>query len=113
MQEVSKETIAAQFIVTRLEAIATDVKDSLRETQSISVKLSALEASHRAMSTNLDRIERQVDEERMERKGLERRIDALEKEAPMQKQIQKWVLSAVTATVTLVLGFVAKFVGLW
>lgn len=112
MQE-TKPDIATQFIVTRLESIATDVKDSLRETQSISVKLSALEASHRALSINLDRMERQVDEERMERKELERRIDALEKEAPMTKQIHKWVISAVTATATLVLGFVAKFVGLW
>ena len=49
----------------------------------------------------------------MERKNLERRIDALEKEAPMTKQIHKWIISAVTAAVALVLGFVAKAVGLW
>lgn len=107
------EDITAQFIVNRLESIASDVKDSLKETQAISIKLSALETSHRNLSTNLDRIERQVDEERMERKNLERRIDALEKEAPMTKQIHKWIISAVTAAVALVLGFVAKAVGLW
>lgn len=105
--------LTSQLIVSRLESIGSDVKDSLRETQSISIKLSALETSHKALSSNLDKIERQVDEERVERKSLERRIDALEKEVPMQKQIQKWVLSAVTAMVTLVLGFVAKYVGLW
>lgn len=107
------EDRTAQFIVSRLENIATDVKDSLKEVQSISVKLSALEVSHRSLSTNLDRIERQVDEERMERKSLERRIDTLEKEAPMTKQVQKWIISAVTAAVAVVLGFVAKSVGLW
>ena len=107
------EDLTTQFIVSRLEAIAADVKDSLKETQAISIKLSALETSHRNLSTNLDRIERQVDEERMERKNLERRIDALEKEAPMTKQIHKWIISAVTAAVALVLGFVAKAVGLW
>lgn len=105
--------LTSQLIVSRLESIGADVKDSLRETQSISVKLGALEISHKALSSNLDKMERQVDEERVERKALERRIDALEKEVPMQKQIQKWVLSAVTAMVTLVLGFVAKYVGLW
>lgn len=110
---MNDDKLTSQLIVSRLESIGSDVKDNLRETQSLSVKLGALETSHRAMSSNLDRIERQVDEERMERKELERRLDALEKEAPMTKQIQKWVLSAVTMTVTLVLGFVAKFVGLW
>ena len=105
--------ITSKLIVSRLESISSDVKDSLRETQSISVKLGALEISHKAMSTNIDRIERQVDEERLERKGLERRIDALEKDAPMTKQIQKWILSAVWAAVVLVAGFIAKSVGLW
>ena len=112
MQDPNKE-IVTQFIVTRLESIAADVKDSLKEPQAISVKMSALEASQRNLSNNLDRIERQVDEEIVERKKLERRIDALEKDAPMMNQIQKWAISAVTGAAVLVLGFVAKAVGLW
>ena len=112
MLDVNQD-ITAKLIVNRLESISADVKDSLRETQAINMKLGALEISHKAMSTNLDRIERQVDEERLERKSLERRIDALEKDAPMTKQIQKWILSAVGAAVVMVASFVAKSVGLW
>lgn len=112
MQDQNKE-IVTQLIITRLETIASDVKDSLKETQAISVKIGALETSQRNLSNNLDRIERQVDEERVERKNLERRIDDLEKDAPMMKQIQKWAISAVTGAAVLVLGFVAKAVGLW
>ena len=107
------DELTTQLIVNRLESIASDVKDSLKETQAISLKITALETSQRSLSNNLDRIERQVDEERRDRKDLERRIDVLEKEAPMTKQIHKWIISAVTAAVALVLGFVAKAVGLW
>ena len=45
-------------------------------------------------------------------KELEARIDDLEKETPMNRQVRKWVIGAVTGIATLVGWFVAKAVGL-
>lgn len=64
------------------------------------------------MTNSVERLERQLDKERDERKELEKRIDALGKDVPLQKQITTWITSAVWGAVILVAGFVAKYVGL-
>lgn len=114
-----QEDITAKLIVSRLDSIhqdlseiRTSVRDSLKDTREVVTKLGALETSHIAMSNSVDRLERQLEKERDERKDLEKRIDALEKDVPMQKQIHRWILSAIWGAAILVAGFVAKFVGL-
>ncbi len=108
-----------QLVSNRLDEIKDDLsdlrgdlKESLKEVSMAVNKLVALESSQTAMNKTFDRLERQFESERLERKELERRIDALEKDVPMQKQIVRWITSAVWGAVILVAGFVAKFVGL-
>ena len=43
---------------------------------------------------------------------LEKRLDDLERDVPMNRQIRNWVISAVTGIVALVGMFAAKFMGL-
>ena len=114
-----QEDITAKLIVSRLDSIhqdlseiRTSVRDSLKETREAVTKLGALETSYMAMSNSFDRLERRVDKEGDERKELEKRIDALEKDVPLQKQITTWITSAVWGAVILVAGFIAKYVGL-
>lgn len=108
-----------QLISKRLDEIHEDLSDlrgslreSLKEVSLAVNKLVALESSQTAMNKTFDRLERQFEAERLERKELERRIDALEKDVPMQKQIVRWITSAVWGAVILVAGYVAKFAGL-
>lgn len=114
-----QEDITAKLIVSRLDSIhqdlseiRTSVRDSLKETREAVTKLGALETSYMAMSHSFDRLERRVDKGGDELKDLEKRVDALEKDVPLQKQIHRWILSAIWGAAILVAGFVAKFVGL-
>ena len=114
-----QEDITAKLIVSRLDSIhqdlseiRTSVRDSLKETREAVTKLGALETSYMAMSHSFDRLERRVDKEGEDRKDLERRIDTLEKDVPLQKQIHKWILSAIWGAALGAVGFVAKSVGL-
>lgn len=46
-------------------------------------------------------------------KELESRIDALEREQPMQKQVTKWIVGAVGSIVAAAAMFVAKMLGIY
>jgi len=48
---------------------------------------------------------------RTESKALEQRVDALEREQPMGKLVQKWVLAAVWTAASAAVLFAAKFLG--
>ena len=114
-----QEDITAKLIVSRLDSIhqdlseiRTSVRDSLKETREAVTKLGALETSYIAMSNSFDRLERRVDKAGDELKDLEKRVDALEKDVPLQKQIHKWILGAIYGAAIVAVSFVAKAVGL-
>ena len=99
-------------VVERIKSLHEDVHDlkdtlqeSVREMSKAIQSLVRVEERQVMLTQNTDILREEV-------KAMERRLDALEREAPMQKQIQKWVLTAVGFAVMLVAGFIAKFTGL-
>lgn len=44
---------------------------------------------------------------------LDKRVDALEKEQPLTKQVVKWTLAAISAIISAAAMFVAKMLGIF
>lgn len=88
------------------------MKESMREMANAVNKLVRIEEGQMHMMQAHERLALQLDKHEERCVALEKRIDDLEKDVPMNKQIQKWVLRAVWGVVVVVGGFAAKFMGL-
>lgn len=114
-----KDDVAIQIMSERVNTIHADMQDlktSLKESitafnEAVN-KLVRMEEKQTNMTQAYDRLVKEVDKAEVKFIDLEKRIDALEKEAPMQKQINKWILGAVWSLAMAAAAFVAKFVGL-
>ncbi len=102
-----------QVVAERINSLHEDVTE-LRDTMKESVR----EMSH-AIQTLVRLEEKQLalnstaEETKKNFKELEARVDALEKEQPMNKQVVDWVLRAVYAVVAAAAMAAAKLLGLF
>jgi DNA repair ATPase RecN len=107
-----------QVIAERINSMQSDVsdlrvtmKDSMEKMSSAVTKLVQIEERQFHMNQSYDRLsilfEKWVDKS----ERLEARIDALEKEQPLTKQVVKWVLAAVWAVVGAAGLFISKTLG--
>lgn len=101
--------------ISLLHGDITELKDSMKESMremAIAVnKLVAVEIRQEAINQAYVQVTNQLEKEIVKRETLENRVDALEKDQPMTKQVVSWIMwgagSIVVATVT----FIAKSVG--
>jgi predicted nuclease with TOPRIM domain len=113
--------------VTQLKSdfhdMRTDLKDVMKEFSESVAKLVVLEEKSIHTNINMERILKIAERahERVDKlqdkldvdiKELEKRVDVLEKDSPLQKQTSNWILSAVWAAAGLAVMFVAKAVGI-
>lgn len=107
-----------QVIAERINSMQNDVSD-LRDTMrdsmekmSIAItKLVQMEERQLFMNQSYDRLSNTLDKMNEKCEKIEARVDALEKEQPMTKQVVRWVLYAMGAVVVAAATFVAKAVG--
>ena len=109
-----------QVIAERINSMQNDVSD-LRDTMrdsmekmSIAItKLVQMEERQLFMNQSYDRLSNTLDKVNEKCEKIEARVDALEKEQPMNKQVVDWVLRAVYAVVAAAAMAVAKLLGLF
>ena len=109
-----------QVIAERINSMQNDVSD-LRDTMrdsmekmSIAItKLVQMEERQLFMNQSYDRLSNTLDKMNEKCEKIEARVDALEKEQPMNKQVVDWVLRAVYAVVAAAAMVAAKLLGLF
>ncbi len=108
------------IIVDRLSSMHSDIgdlreslKDSMKDIAIALNKLSLVEERQSNMNLAYERLIKQFEKSEEHKNELEARLDTLEKEAPMQKQVTKWFLTAVWTAAAAAVAYVAKFVGLY
>ena len=88
-----------------MRAVQSKVADALIDLARLGEKQQYTADSLKRALTSMERLDQRV-------VGLDRRVDMLEKDAPMQKQTSNWVISAVWAAAGLAVMFVGKKLGL-
>lgn len=107
-----RDDIAIQIMSERVNTIHSDIidlKSSVKEGVSAFneavTKLVRMEERQAQMILVSEQTQKLI-------KDLESRVDALEKEVPMQQQIKKWALTAVWSLATGAVFLALKFVGI-
>ena len=102
--------------ISLLHGDITELKDSMKESMremAIAVnKLVAVEIRQEAINQAYVQVTSQLEKEIVKRENLENRVDALEKDQPMTKQVVSWIMWGVGSIVVAAVTFIAKSVGL-
>ena len=113
-----KDEIGMQMVAERIGLLHEDIselKDSMKESMremAIAVnKLVQVETRQEAINQAYMQVRTQLEKETEKREQLESRVDSIEREQPMTKQVVRWVLYAMGAIVVAAATFVAKAVG--
>lgn len=119
MEYKRKDDSTVQVIAERIDNLHSHIsdlrdsmKDSMKEMAAAVNKLVKVEEGQVHMMQAHVRLVELQDKQSLRCDELEKRLDDLEKDAPMNKQIRNWVISAVTGIVALVGMFIAKSMGL-
>lgn len=88
------------------------MKESMREMANAVNKLVRIEEGQMHMMQAHERLALQLDKHEERGRTLEQRVDDLEKETPMNKQVRTWVFGTVTGIVITVGLLAAKIIGL-
>lgn len=118
--DYNKDDATIQVIAERINSMQNDVSD-LRDTMrdsmermSVAVtKLVQMEERQLHMNQSYERLNAALDKMGSKSEKLEERIDTLEKDQPMTKQVVDWAMRAVYAIVAAAAMFVAKMLGLF
>ena len=101
--------------ISLLHGDITELKDSMKESMremAIAVnKLVAVEIRQEAINQAYVQVTSQLEKEVIKRETLENRVDALEKDQPMTKQVVSWIMWGVGSIVVAAVTFIAKSVG--
>ena len=113
-----KDETGMQMVAERIGLLHDDIselKDSMKESMremAIAVnKLVQVETRQEAINQAYMQVRTQLEKETEKREHLESRVDSIEREQPMTKQVVRWVLYAMGAIVVAAATFVAKAVG--
>ena len=104
-----------EVVATRLDALHGDMQDlktSQREMTSAFQKLLVIEERQTAASASLERAFVALDKTSSDVYAVEKRVDSIERDAPMQKQTSNWVVSAVWGAAILAVTIIAKKIGI-
>ncbi len=104
-----------EVVATRLDALYGDMQDlktSQREMTSAFQKLLVIEERQTEASASLERAFVALAKTSNDVDAVEKRVDSLERDAPMQKQTSNWVVSAVWGAAILAVTIIAKKFGI-
>lgn len=104
-----------EVVATRLDALHGDMQDlktSQREMTSAFQKLLVIEERQTEASASLERAFVALAKTADDVDAVEKRVDSLERDAPMQKQTSNWVVSAVWGAAILAVTIIAKKLGI-
>ena len=104
-----------EVVATRLDALHGDMQDlktSQREMTSAFQKLLVIEERQTAASASLERAFVALDKTSSDVYAVEKRVDSIERDAPMQKQTSDWVVSAVWGAAILAVTIIAQKIGI-
>lgn len=104
-----------EVVATRLDALHGDMQDlktSQREMTSAFQKLLVIEERQTAASASLERAFVALDKISNDVDAVEKRVDSIERDAPMQKQTSNWVVSAVWGAAILAVTIIAQKIGI-
>lgn len=113
-----KDETGMQMVAERIGLLHDDIselkdsmKESMREMAVAVNKLVQVETRQEAINQSYMQVRTQLEKETEKREQLESRVDSIEREQPMTKQVVRWVLYAMGAIVVAAATFVAKAVG--
>ena len=113
-----KDETGMQMVAERIGLLHDDIselkdsmKESMREMAVAVNKLVQVETRQEAINQAYLQVRTQLEKETEKREQLESRVDSIEREQPMTKQVVRWVLYAMGAIVVAAATFVAKAVG--
>lgn len=125
-----KDDSTLEVVVERINVLHEDVsdirvslKESMKEMTQAFNKLIQLEEKQIYIIQDLqrvskiserahERLDKTLIDEQAKYEKLENRLDALEKDSPLQKQTSAWVLSAVYAAAGMLVMYAAKVLGI-
>lgn len=118
MEEHKDTTI--QVIAERISSLHGDVtelrttmKDSMKEMSAAVTKLVQIEVNQMYMNQSYERLNVSLEKSNLKYETLEKRMDDIEKEQPLTKQIVKWVVVGITALITGIVGYALKTIGIF
>lgn len=107
-----------QLVADRISLLHEDIgelkdsmKESMREMAAAVNKLVQVETRQEAISTAYTQVRTQLEKETEKRENLEHRVDSLERDQPMTKQVVQWIMYAAGAIVMAAAAFIGKAVG--
>lgn len=110
--------VSIQLVIDSLSLLHEDVgelrddtKASMKEMANAVTKLVLIEERQTQMNESYRSFTNQLEKSEIRTNTLESRIDVLEKEQPMTKQVVNWVVYAVGAIVVASITFVLKSLG--
>ena len=113
-----KDETGMQAVAERIGLLHDDIselkdsmKESMREMAVAVNKLVQVETRQEAINQAYMQVRTQLEKETEKREQLESRIDSIEREQPLTKQVVRWVLYTMGAIVVAAATFVAKAVG--
>lgn len=107
-----------QIVAERISLLHEDIselkdsmKESMREMAVAVNKLVQVETRQEAINQAYIQVSNQLEKETEKREKLEERVDLIEREQPMTKQVVKWIMYFVGAVCIAAATFVGKAVG--
>jgi len=109
-----------QLLVERMTSLHQDftllregMNDGLKELAQAVNKLVKVEERQSYMARSYEVMERKLEKADVKFESLEARVDVLEKEAPMQRTISKWILAAIGAVISAIAVYGLKLFGIF
>ena len=95
-----------------MQDFKSTVNSNIEKLSDVVNKLVQVEERQLHMTKSYERLSSQLDKTESKYEVLETRVDALEKEAPMNKQIGKWVMTAVFGGLGVLATIILKTIGI-
>ena len=118
LQDNKRNDTGMQIVAERIGLLHEDIselkdsmKESMREMAVAVNKLVQVETRQEAINQAYLQVSNQLEKETEKREKLEERVDAIEREQPMMKQVVRWIVYGVGATCLAAATFIGKAVG--
>lgn len=118
LQDNKRNDTGMQIVAERIGLLHEDIselkdsmKESMREMAVAVNKLVQVETRQEAINQAYIQVSNQLEKETEKREKLEERVDAIEREQPMMKQVVRWIIYGVGAICLSAATFIGKAVG--
>ena len=117
-EHIRRSDTGIQIVTERITLLHEDIselkdsmKESMREMAVAVNKLVQVETRQDAITQAYIQVSKQLEKETEKREKLEERVDTIEREQPMTKQVVTWIIYGVGATCLAAATFIGKAVG--